>query len=671
MILTADQPVTVNFETKEMVGRGSATLRYGEVLLTADEIRFNQTAEAITATGHVALTTGPERLLARVLFYNLKTQTMHAEDVRVGRHPFYVSGLSADGPVTRIVIRHAEVTYNEPGRWRPTIRADTIIYSPGHYLRLGNSRVGVAGIAMIPLWHVGEKVDASILLSNVSFTGGYRSSLGAIGTASLRIPVTTELKAGGDLSVFTSRGVMAGPGATYRSDDGSDDLLGSARSGFISDYGKRLTDILGNPVPRDRGFVAWTHQQQLTDNLTLNGDVNWWKDSDILRDFNSRAFYAVQEPDNFVESVYTGGNYLASAFTRFQPDSFEPVQERLPELSFDVLPVALGGGFYGRSESSAVSLLENPPGGGPKLASTRLDMFYGLSRPFSQGDWASFTPVVGGRVTRYTDTIGAAAPGGYTRTVGEVGFDALLRSSGTFGYENKLWDIDGLRHLLTPHVSYRYIPNADAGQRYIPDIDRISFTPDLEPLELGDLRSIDSLHPVNTLRLGVDNTIQTRDPEYGSRDLLTFDADEDLLFHRQPGDRDFSQVHTDFNLKPEKWLDVGVATIFTPQTLAVRELETGLTLRDGDKWSLHLGSDFLRHENDTYVGELRVRLNEMYSLHFLSLYDERHHNFPQQSIALEENLVNTWAIRYTASFSSGPNRSGHFGINAQVDLIRF
>jgi LPS-assembly protein len=660
----------------ETIAHGPAGLRDGATLFTADEIDYYPASDTIVAIGHVALTLGTERLLASHLVYHRRDGTLNAENVRAGTHPFYVSGVSAEGTKERIVIHTAQVTYNEPGKWRPTIKADQVIYSPHHFLRLGNSRVGVTGLPMVPLWHASTTINASALTNYLTFSGGYRSDLGATGTASLRIPINDEFRVGGDLSIFTARGVMAGPAVTNYGEagDGST-LFGSFQSGFIYDYGNLSgeSDILGDNINRDRAFIAWKHQQQLTDTITLDGEFNWWSDSEVIRDFFPKQFYTVQEPDSYVESVDTGENYFASAFARFQPDSYEPVEERLPELRFDLLPTAIGDGFYERFNSSAVSLLERPPGGGQELSSDRIDMFYGVSHPYAEGDWLTFTPVAGGRLTNYSNTVGAADPGGYTRALGEVGFDSQLLTSGVFNYENPGWDIDGLRHLLTPTLSYRYIPDADQGQPYIPLIDRQTFTPYLQPLELGDKSYVDNLDPENTLRLGLDNTLQTRDDSgYGSRDLVSFDVDEDLYFKRQPGNDDFSAMETDLDLTPTKWLTFTEQDIFSPTTLTAKEVETGVLLNDGDAWSIHLGNDFLRHENDDYIAELRVRLNEMYSLHLVSEYDDRLHLFPQQSVALEENLVNTWAIRYVVTLSAGPNdNTGHFGFNVNLDLIKF
>ena len=208
------------------------------------------------------------------------------------------------------------------------------------------------------------------LFSYVSLTGGYRASLGAIVETGLHLPVADGLKLGADIGIYTNRGLMFGPSASYGGSNGDTSVQGYIRSGFISDHGDRLTDILGNPVPKNRGYLEWEHQQQLTSNITVIGELNYWKDSEILRDFRPREFFAVQEPDSFLESVYTGNNYFVSLFGRFQPNSFNPVQQRLPELRFDLLPLAVGNGFYETFNASAAVLRDDPPAGGPTSSAT-------------------------------------------------------------------------------------------------------------------------------------------------------------------------------------------------------------------------------------------------------------------------------------------------------------
>jgi LPS-assembly protein len=670
--IRSDAPTTIDFVTGETILSGNARISDGFVLLTADEIRYNTRTNVATAIGHVTLTRGPQRLLADKLVYERQTESFTAESIRVGGYPFYVAGASATGSMKEIAVNTATVTYLEPGRWQPTVQSSRILYAPGKNLRSENSRFGLGTAQPFPLPRFQQNLNEP-LVSYLTFTGGYRKFLGAYAEGGLRVPIAPGVKIGGDVSLYTARGLMAGPSVSYIGEDDGRDLHGFFRSGFIRDHGDKLTDILGQPVPQNRGYVEWQHSQRLTDDLTLAGHINWWGDSEVVRDFRPRAFFPIQTPDTFIESVYSGHNYFVSLFTRLQPNSFDYVQERLPEVRYDLMPSALGFGIYQRANASAVILRERPPAGvGPRLESDRVDAYYALTRPFTPREWLTVAPTAGARMTHYANTTGAAAPGGYTRVLGEVGFDAALRGSATYDYKNAQWKIDGLRHLITPKLSYRYIPQGDIGRRYIPAIDRQEpLTSYLRPLGLGDQRNIDDLHATNTLRLGLDNTFQTRDGTYGSRDLLVFNAAVDFRFHRKPGERDFSAVHTELAFMPAPWFQLDVYESFTPQTGTLQELNSGITLRDGNAWSVRFATNFLRRESEDYRLEGRTHINESYDVLARFQYDARERRLNEQAYGLVQNLDNTWLIEYVVSIYSGRRRENGFGFNVQVEARNF
>lgn len=668
MVFSSEQPTYFDDRTKEMVGPGGAQMKYGDLLLTADVIRFNSQTRVAVAHGHAVLTQGARRLLADTITFHLNEGTYTVENLRMGEFPLNVTGTRASGNRNTVTVNDAKATYHEPGPLVPTVRADKLVYSPGQKMAAEGAHAGIGDVRPFGFSFLQQNLKEP-LFSYISLTGGYRSSLGAMLEAGLHLPVAEEFKVGADVGLYTRRGLMYGPSASYGSADANSAVWGYVRSGFISDHGDRLTDILGNPVPKNRGYFEWEHQQQLTSNITVMGELNYWKDSEILRDFRPREFFAVQEPDTFLESVYTGDNYFVSLFGRFQPNSFNPVQQRLPELRFDLLPLSVGNGFTETFNASAAVLRDDPPTGGPTIESNRLDAFYSLSRTFAPQPWLSFTPVVGGRVTYYDRATGGRST--YTRTLGELGFDAALRTSATYNYKNDAWDIDGLRHLLTPRLIYRYIPEAAKGTPYIPPIDRQTFSTHLQPLDLGDMRNIDQLHATNTLRLEIDNTIQTRDPTYGSRDLVVLNFASDFRFHRDPGEKDLSEIHTDFAFMPARWLQLEIYESFAPQTFTLKEFNPGLTIHDGDQWSLRFSSNYLRHDIDDYFIEGRKRINEAYEAVARLHYDHRKHRFNEQFYGVRQNLSNLWLVEYAVTIYDGPRRESRFGFNVRVDAIGF
>ena len=258
----------IDGKTNERVLRGHARATDGTTLITADEIRYNQDTETITATGHAVFTRKDVRLLADKLVLLRKDQTFRAERVRFGAHPYYAEGESATGSLEEITLNRAVVTYGEPGPWQPTFRADKIIYAPGQRLRADNAQAGIGHAQPLPFPRFQQGLKDSFITSFATFNGGYRSSLGAFGEAGVQLPVAAGVRLGGDLGVYSARGVMFGPSARYGRDAGAGaaaNLRGYFRSGYINDHGDKQTDLLGRPVPDNRAYVEGQHEQQLRD----------------------------------------------------------------------------------------------------------------------------------------------------------------------------------------------------------------------------------------------------------------------------------------------------------------------------------------------------------------------------------------------------------------------
>jgi LPS-assembly protein len=654
--------------TGELVASGNARMSWQNALLTANEIRYDVRKMVATARGNVTLTRGPQRLLADELTYALDTRSFTLENPRVGQHPFYLWGRSASGNWDQITLVDAVASYTEPHPLAPAVKASKVVYSPNKSVQAEHPRIGLGATVPVSLPQFQQDLDDPFL-SYLDAHLGYRASLGAFLGLAAELPVTPGLKAGGELSYYTKRGVLFGPSATYDAQVGSHEVLGRFRSGYIHDTGDRLQDALARPIKKDRGYIEWEHRQAITDRLSLGGQLSYWSDSEIVRDFVPEEFFGVQTPDSFLEGLYTANNYVVSLFGRFQPNDFIRVQERLPELRFDLLPVHIGHGIYQRFSASLAVLREEEIAFYPSVRSERLDAYYSLYRPIAPREWFAFTPVVGGRVTHYTRALNGKSD--YTRFLGEVGFDTHLRASGVYEYKNPRWGIDGIRHLVTPRLSYRYIPNIDKGQRYIPAIDRTVFSTYLQPLGLGDQRNVDELHGSNTLRVGLDNTFQTRHESYGSRDLLLFNIAADLRIDREPGQHAWSEIHTEAIFTPAQWLQLDIYQSVSPQTLRIRELNTGIRIIDGDVWSVRLGNRYLKHDIQEYLLDARYRVNELYHPFVRFHYDVRQSRFVEQTVGLRHVINNLWTIDYAVSFYSGRRRESNYSFALRVNVTGF
>lgn len=662
---------TVDFATGETVFSGNARIEHGDALLLADELRRLPDSDRVTIADPFSITYRGNRLLAKSGTYDLSTHALTLTNLRAGQPPIHLSASSAAGTADRLTLSNASVTYGEPGAFAPALRAGTLIYEEGHRLKGRNVRLDLGGFRLFALPIFDQDINAP-LISYLAARAGYRRSLGVRTELGVHAPVWPGWQVGGDLGVYTERGVMLGPSGEYRfKSDTRRETAGRFRSGFISDHGDRLTDLLGRPVPKDRGFFEWRHEQRFNDRLTLSGEFHWWEDSEILRDFLPHDFTLVQQPDSWLEAVYAGNNHLLSAFARFHPNNYHAVQERLPEIRFDLLPLPIGAGFVERFNASFAALREDDLFAGPTRRSDRFDAYYALYRPIAHRDWLSITPMLGGRVTHYAKTNPGSDRGDYTRWLGEFGIDAELRAGGIFDYRNEFWRINGLRHLVIPRISYRYIPEAERGARYIPPIDRRVFSTTLEPLGLGATRNLDDLHRTDILRVGLDNILQTRDAAYGSRDLFALNFAADLNLGRRAGEARWSDVHTALEVAPAPWLQLNLRKRLSSRTFALRELAGSLEINDIDWWTLRMSANYLQHEIEEYFVEGEARLSETWRASARFRYDARLNRWNEQLYGLTQTLRNIWRVRYEVSWQEGRRRESSFGFNLEVDLIRF
>ena len=660
----------VEFTTGDAIYRGNARASWEGALLQADELRYNLRHRTVTARGNVVLTEGRHRLLASEMTYDLAHRTYRVRDLRFGSAPLYLSGSLVEGDPERLQFSKAKVTYGEPSRWAPTLVAESVTLFPERErMRARGAALGLGLLQPLPL-PATELPTNLTFLSYLSANAGYSRSLGALVEVGVHVPVGFGAHLGGDFGYFSERGFLAGPSGTYERNRGSDwALAGEFTTGYIHDTGNRLMDILQQPVPDERGWVTWSHRQHLGPRLEVLAQLNYWSDSEVTRDFRPRLFFPVQTPDSFAELIYRGDNSVLGFFARPQINDYHTIRERLPELTWALLPTPLAGGWYHEVQASAVRLRDDPPTGGAVLRSDRLDAYYLATRPFTPREWLTFAPVLGGRLTHY-----ARAKGGrndYTRALGEVGLDAEMRFSGTFDYRNERWGIDGLRHLVTPRVSYRYVPDATKGVRYIPLIDRRVFATYLEPLGLGGRRQIDDLAATNTFRVSFDQRLQTRDAAYGSRDLAAFNVAADVRFDRSAGERTLSALHHELRLTPAPWIIVDVYHRMTPQDGHTEEFNAGLTLVNADRWALRFANHYLLGDIQEYVGGFSYRLNEVFGVYTRIHYDARRSRFNEQSYGVSQTLDNRWVVGYELSFFDGPRRESNFGFNVRLEPIRF
>ena len=676
----ADKFEYANDDSGKAIAVGNAKVTNNKnVTISADRIEISQKQGYANATGNVALSIPRERITANDIYINQENEVAKADYVRFGSSPLFAESSNININKKKIELGESVAYFGEPHWLSMNVTASSITYDrETDVLEMEDVTMRLGQVPFFYVPNYSQKGLGSPPY-NVITRVGYNGDYGAFIRNNVYYNVVEGFSPGVLLDYYTKRSVLFGPAANYNVVSAENIMDGWLQTGFINDTGGK--DILGvdswgKQIDRERFFIDFRHKQIIADRVGLTGNVSYWSDEYVTRDFRPDLFYDNQVPDNFAEAIYYGDYFTGSVFTRFSPNSWEYVQQRLPEARVDLQPVEIfKTGAYQTGYVSYAYLREfDPLSVANYKYSNRADAYYGITRPIQLSSWSKFTPVIGGRATYYQKTTGNG--GDYARFLGQVGFDAQMDIWGAWEYESKVMGIDGIRHHMIPQISYRFIPNADQGDSRIIEIDDNYITTYPPVLDLGDLRNTDEIWTTNTMRFGLQNIFETRDAEYGSREIARFDIYQDVNFDKRQipnrdGEESYSDLFVNASVSPARWLTLGTYSRFNLDYLDVPEVNTYVGLFDGDAFSVYLMTSYLDGSIDQYALQAEYRISERYKLFGRWRYDAELSKFTHQVYGLWTRLGNSWIIEYFISERSGSTRQNNFSVGARITMMAF
>jgi LPS-assembly protein len=691
--LEADQQA-YDTETKTLSASGNVILNHQELTLQSEQLDVDQNAGKVTATEDVRLTQGRFRVVADQISYQYPLARFEAEVFRLGAYPFYFQGDSIAGTMDNIQLGAGTLYFLEPGPYSLRVTGESFTLTDQQKLKVTDAtlRVGDFPVFYLPEYTQDLSQDSPLLYRGEV---GARDDLGGYVQNRLLVRVSPEVKIGANLDGYSKRGVLAGPAGEYllKPEDGPWLLEGSLDTGFLHDFGsneRRGTDAQGQQIGTSRYFMHYEGLGLWGDQIDHATRLQWWSDSEVLRDFRYETYKLDQLPDTFTETAYRTHNGVFSLMLRPEVnDAFETTQ-RLPELTYRHQPTPLTetSEVLHHGHASFVRLVENDISGTlPTQQSHRFSAYYGWSYPLHSGDVASLSPVVGGLLTHYEGT--EPVERSTTRLVGEIGFDAEAHATGTWELSSDIWGIDGLRHTVRPVAQYRYLPGAKSQRSQIPAIDRrAAFDTYLQPLSLSQRRDIDALYETHTLRLGIDNQLLTRQTDYGSRTLARLSLFQDLRFEQpdagprrfttraRPDEGTWSDLHTDLQVMPAYWLNGRVFTRVCPEDGALNQVSTRIDVIDGDRWTLSFGNDYLRdtplpEDVHQYMIGAGYRINDRNRVRARWRFDAGLNELIEQFYGWEMLVGRSWAVEARLTLLEGNAREGDVSVSLSGRLLTF
>ena len=679
LVIESPSPLEIDQARGVLRGGPGTTITFPPYGLQAGEIIWNFSEQTVLAGDPFILQSPRGRLVGRQLTLDFSEGSLEGEDLRFGFGTFTGFTPRLEGSPERFQADRLRVFPAEPAPLSPFFELrEAVIEADG---QIEGSHL-LLGVGRLPLLYWPRlKMGGPGLAPLMEIDAGNSSNLGTSLLLGLRVPVTPRLSPGADIHLFTRRGALVGPGLQYESLP-QDPLWirTDIRTGWIADQGSPGEDRSGQPIGRDRGFVEGRQQIDNHENWQAQAKVSYWSDSEITRDFRRDLFSVEENPDQFASGTWQGSWWQSHVFTRFRPNPFQRIPKRLPDVRLALLPSPWGEWLW-RGEAKWTRLREHIPSGEQTptgfedlLRDTgitdRADLYSSIARSYSPSPWLVLTPSLGGRLTHYEQTL--TGEENYTRLRGEMAMEMRSYAFGQWPTRSRTWNIDGLRHQVSPFLVYRWIPSLEEGRPRVAPIDRQPFLNRQPIYDLGLRTDLDDPAPTHLWRLGLDQEWETRDPEYGSRSLARIQVSQDWHASSPPrhGER-LPPMEFDYHLHPASWISLRSFQRVAPRDGEITEWNNRLTLRDQGFWEFSLGNEFLDGFFEIYHLDLERRLNETYTLQLGATYDTRENQWTEKFVGLRQNLQNTWLLDYGVRFRQGNRRESSTSYTLRARLLAF
>ncbi|NQU09927.1 LPS-assembly protein LptD [bacterium] len=670
-------------ERRQAYGEGDVVIRYQDAVLRADRVRFDTVTQEAWADGNVRLNRRGQEWVAPALQYNFATGHLETSEVRGWIEPVIISGYDIRSTASnRYDAARATLTTCDYARPHFRLEATHSTIWPGDRIVLYNAilKFGDVPVFWLPVLVWSLRTDAQPVVLNV----GNSSRWGYYGLLSSQWQLTPWADLTLHVDGRTERGVAAGVDFGYR--------LGPAGRGAVRTYyaddrnpEERADVLAGKNLPAERYRVQWQHLQALRADLDLRVDLNKLSDEDVIDDFFSGEFRREREPQTAAELTLRGDQFTVAVVGRPQLNSFFAEVERLPEMIWSLNRSRLGDSPLFYEAVGRVGYLNNEPGdtGDPLFRghAWRAFTFHQLVLPLRWFGWWSVVPRAGMGGTLYTRAPATSLDGEQVhRAIHHVGLESSFKLSRTWpGARSPWWQVDGLRHIIQPFANYHWIPPPDNGTNEVFQFDTVRTTTldggDLlsltrwSPLELPTFDTIDAIDRLHVVRFGLRQKLQTRHDER-PWDLVDLEGWTDHRIEHEPAEDDFSDLYATLRVRPFEWVALESFGRYDMGEGVVREYNAALRVAHRDRWSLGVGTRWLREDSNLIAFSSAWRLTRHWVAQTYHRVDLEDGVWESQEYLLRQE-THDWLITYGVRIRSERIRPDEYSVFVGVSLKAF
>ncbi|MDP6543990.1 MAG: hypothetical protein QGH60_08355 [Phycisphaerae bacterium] len=414
------------------------------------------------------------------------------------------------------------------------------------------------------------------------------------------------------------------------------DYLRESFSGYINAHGVTnqegkddFGDVRKNvAAPQNRSRLTWRHKQFLSNDWQLQAEFSYISDRTYLEKFFPSEFHSGKDQETLIYAKKQRDNWVFDTLLQGRVNSFYTRTESLPDLGFFVIGQKLGdmplvwfseqhaGIKRWRPDTAIADMTQG------STSLVRLDTRQEVNLPVHIGP-INFLPYLTGRMTHWTAS--RAPDGDKTRPYGQVGVRASTRIWRLYeNVKSRLWDLNGLRHVLTPEVT-AFLADAHG----VDPAGLWPFDPGIEP----------NISSLSGFSAGLTQRLQTKRGRPGKRRIVdwmrfkveagafsnsnnTLPADGRVFGYAPEYSLGRNFVNADYEWNIAEGTTIGAAGNYDVNTGKLGHFGVGLSVTRDPRFKYYVGL-FALPAVDSSVGTVgfTYQINNKYSLSVFEQYD--------------------------------------------------
>jgi lipopolysaccharide export system protein LptA len=587
------RPIVVNGDTveystenKEVTATGNVQVIYEGATLTCNKLTVNTQTKDARAEGNVRLQDQRGTIRGEKVIYNFDNKTGLIINADFMSNPYFgkVSRMERVSEKEFIASRGYVTTcdFDEP-HYR--LKTRKVNFFPGDKIDTRDDTLYIGRAPFLCLPRFAQSFADPLM--HVQLMPGSRKDWGPYMLSAWRYTLTDNVTGRLYLDYRNKLGLAEGLGANYKTEDfGRGDL----KLYYTDEKPSNLSS--GSGVSDfQRYLVRWRHQWEIDavthltseyykigDEKRKEFDVN----ANFLKDYFYREYEQDSQPLTYALFTHSFPNSSFNLLTQVRTNSWFTGQiEKLPEASFSLPGIKMGDSpFYFENSSSlgTYNKIDTTVSPNTDITSSRFDMQNKLSLPMRVSVF-HVTPFVKNQETAYdTDLKDDSLP---VRSIFSTGADISTKFYRAFDVKTNVFglDLNGLRHIITPTVSYNY--NTD---------------PTIHKDDLRQIDLIDALERDNSITMELSNKLQTK-RKGSSVDLADLRLDTVYYFNtkaQEAHDDGFTDFLIKLALTPYAWMRLDTDADYNRADSAFTQVNTDLNFYLGRDRHIGIGQRYLR-----------------------------------------------------------------------------